>query len=1671
MTWLITNTIEMASTEKREEEERRQEAEKKKEQLMKALAQENAELIAMQKETQEAEKKRQEREKAEEATRQAEKLELEKRQKIIEEKLALLEEMEKKQKEEAEAQARAQAQAQAQPAAIVEVRLDSNAHEEPSNEPQVEQNIVNDILHDETNCLYKVEKNILNTTREQAKVHFAKYIENGNPKQFPNSLPTTHGNMYMFQGEGECNTESDYKKMMTKAHKLDQQKWHQETKGGINVGKTIMVTTHVGKEADGKRNRQKKKYVFYDTEHNTFLVHYINLEEHNRSQGISNVPPTVDHQPIINDLPRVDAEVQIVQPDVENSVKATPFANINHILLENEVIDLFNSAKSDNNVLNKNNEKHIENPKGGEIYVFNIQNEGKGWEKKKAKDSHRWKRHPQVVNFNGQEFARTRSSCMSYNEDTKDMKVTNRFIRMEMEDRERSVGIFHYIGHEEEIKRGPHGNSYSSAPYIPSATQVADKISSVGLNVQPTALLHEDNSQMLPGTLAATHSIRDANQVKYRQQKLRDAVKMTSNQVESMIAVRNETENFVRDLRLQPIAATMMTEDMAEEMRKILENMPLEKALEVYIDTLYKMGDFYVTTIAVKHPLLERKNMSTNQLFSEPVIPIAYEIHDRRLAKDHKMFLYNVQEAVDEKYTEETLHSFKNKNLICVADGEFHDEKLWAFAKPNPNTIKTAACWNHLRMNLEFKMTQMNKTLEAKQQADRELTWLLNSQTRDIYEDRKEELRQKDHSFMSNEELRNYFDKNVDKKIQMGAIFHLQEIGLDKFEHGCTSNPAESYNQTLKRQSDNQEHAVGEQMLIFYYNQRMSAQECDLALYSRGPFELKPEYAYLSKPITEYPGKKIETVASMKKNIHDALNMEPSEDMFAEPDHAPLPRPTVEHLAQKIYENCKIEFMTEDNRILVESYPEKTTKFIVDMGTFTCTCPQGHTGSCCHIRATVRKLNMAKDFGDPKRLQKNYKGPSKAAKRRNFRDRNAKSGRKQPRAIDSVPAGTAMRPNITFALTVPVTSTTNPGSTVDASNSTMTHDSTHANVGVATSPNVEPTEIMETSFGSIGDLADISYERLLDTAVFTTDVEMATDTSGINIETGSDGVVVINFDLEAEKNKIIQERQAILDRQAQMEKEALELVENERLKQLEMQAEAQRIANLTAETEPKLDYEMRSKHWSAFSKEEKEFFENKIEQQNGIPIGFSRKPKTVKLDCKNKITTETPQLEDIYAQLTIIDKNNEECVLVKTDNDQAVLLCNKQKSADEEMMKTCADIMTTGYQVNPASRRKVFIGKKVAKSNLVEEATKLSQNVAKFEESVKKGNTTVKNPLDTTRFDQFAVYCHCNEARKSNSKTNDLIQCSGCKEKYHKECVGQKSTSFTCTSCSINTEGAKWASRPKVVTNTCPIDNTITHLAIRCEKSPKFKEEIVKLSNNPDPLIKALADSALAIEDNDSFRAQKIFANAVMNKKLENNTIAEIPKEIDFWGGTDEMLFQYVPDLGHFIAEDLEPCNTCGVQEKYNHNEIFIPLTTTPADYLEHESPLLEIQQIKCPTEGCTGERQQSALQIEPNDDPKPLFLRVHNQGALVGPEEFFKLPKEVVISNEKFQLGNIVMYDHDHKHFSSMQWVNGEFIHYDGMWKGKGKHHRMAAKSDYLAKNIVVDHVLYVRAIDGELI
>jgi hypothetical protein len=235
---------------------------------------------------------------------------------------------------------------------------------------------------------------------------------------------------------------------------------------------------------------------------------------------------------------------------------------------------------------------------------------------------------------------------------------------------------------------------------------------------------------------------------------------------------------------------------------------------------------------------------------------------------------------------------------------------------------------------------------------------------------------------MTDKFLTDYFDKTMDERIKKAASFYLKEIGFQHWALGSTSNVAESFNQTLKRQAEFKEHTVGEQMLLFFYNQRVLALECEMALYGSGPFKLKDNFSYMRKPLEEFPGYEIQTVESMSQKIREALHVTSDELLVSDIDSPPMPRPTVEHIAEQIYNQNDIHFLTQDNKIIVKGLTEM--KYQVDIGQMSCTCYQ--TKDCAHIRAVLRKLNLAKDFGDPKRIQKGYRMPSKKSIRRNFRD-------------------------------------------------------------------------------------------------------------------------------------------------------------------------------------------------------------------------------------------------------------------------------------------------------------------------------------------------------------------------------------------------------------------------------------------------------------------------------------------------------------------------------------------------------------------------------------------------------------------------------------------------------------------------------------------------------------
>ena len=134
-----------------------------------------------------------------------------------------------------------------------------------------------------------------------------------------------------------------------------------------------------------------------------------------------------------------------------------------------------------------------------------------------------------------------------------------------------------------------------------------------------------------------------------------------------------------------------------------------------------------------------------------------------------------------------------------------------------------------------------------------------------------------------------------------------------------------------------------------------------------------------------------------------------------------------------------------------------------------------------------------------------------------------------------------------------------------------------------------------------------------------------------------------------------------------------------------------------------------------------------------------------------------------------------------------------------------------------------------------------------------------------------------------------------------------------------------------------------------------------------------------------------------------------------------------------------------------------------------------------CSKTGCQGQVMQSQIQIR-EDGEKPLWIVVRNSGSLAGPEAFLDAPKILKVGDETYQLGCIILYDYSRHHFTSLQNVGGNLIYYDGTLgqngeletKNGGKssaRHRVMVKGDYMGSEICVDHLLYVRCIDGESI
>jgi hypothetical protein len=418
------------------------------------------------------------------------------------------------------------------------------------------------------------------------------------------------------------------------------------------------------------------------------------------------------------------------------------------------------------------------------------------------------------------------------------------------------------------------------------------------------------------------------------------------------------------------------------------------------------MGPYYITPLNYRHPLIERRVASDHQLNRDANVNLGYHIHERKYQADHQRFASNVVKAVDSGLPPDASYALSKRHITLVSDREFDCKHL--FKSKNPEVeenrhLRNAPCWNHLGDNVKAKLKDLKCTEKEARQAVRDFKYLLKSDSEEQYLERKEELFNTDDdndagSPWKKEAAQAYFEKNLDSVCRNEACsYNLAEAGIPDPEMGITNNAIESHNMVLKRQTQNQELPISDNMMNLYFLSRIQAAEINEAYYQQGPYQVKEAYKDLEKDPNDAPSQNIQTVTEMKQYLHEALRDDTNDTPITNVPKKRVQRqhPSTAKMAEMMYQNGNVQLMADDRRILVKSLDGKQ-KFAINLPLRDCEC---QVKNCAHLRAALYKLNYTDDFNTPPKLKQR-----RTAKPKFRRAKGIKSGRKQPRKKDTTAA-------------------------------------------------------------------------------------------------------------------------------------------------------------------------------------------------------------------------------------------------------------------------------------------------------------------------------------------------------------------------------------------------------------------------------------------------------------------------------------------------------------------------------------------------------------------------------------------------------------------------------------------------------------------------------------------
>ena len=230
------------------------------------------------------------------------------------------------------------------------------------------------------------------------------------------------------------------------------------------------------------------------------------------------------------------------------------------------------------------------------------------------------------------------------------------------------------------------------------------------------------------------------------------------------------------------------------------------KPVSLSYDTTFTLGDFYVSALVYRH----------TSYTSEPIIPAAFIIHDRKFQKVHEIFF---------EYIAQKVPTLCRKGLVIVTDREVGITN--AISKVLPE-MTIYHCWNHLKGDVRFWLKK--RSVKADEVA--------------IYVSNVERLLKADSSDDYNELYNTLSEKWSKPFLQTDIIQYSVKCVVQGYpwfdtSSGVTNNISESMNRVLKQLQDWAEAPVDVVILALHYLQNFYFAELQRGKIGVGNYNLK----------------------------------------------------------------------------------------------------------------------------------------------------------------------------------------------------------------------------------------------------------------------------------------------------------------------------------------------------------------------------------------------------------------------------------------------------------------------------------------------------------------------------------------------------------------------------------------------------------------------------------------------------------------------------------------------------------------------------------------------------------------------------------------------------------------------------------------------------------------